>query len=296
MVKGAKMMYKDGVQVFVLPDRIDEYLSQGWTLGRLSPVWNKGLTKDDPRVATNMRNIRNLDDHTEQEKRRKISEKLKGRKFSEESLKKRSETVRGTKRSEEHKRKTSETLKGHPVSEQTRAKLSKANKGKSHPFPEHIKLKYSIERSSDEWQEKHNRLKAERGTFNTSLPEERAFCMLKTLFSQVERSYRDVNYKHNCDFYIPALKLFIELNYHWTHGGKPYNPNDEACQKQLEVWQEKAKTSKFYKQAINVWTVRDVRKLNDFISNNLNYKIFYTEKEFNIWFEEQTAQLMEKVS
>lgn len=287
-------MHKDGVQAFVQPDRIDEYLSLGWTLGRLSPAWNKGLTKDDARVAANIRNIRKLDDWAEQEKRRKISEKLKGRKIPEEVIKKRSETVRGTKRSDEHKRKTSATLKGHSVSEQTRAKISKANKGKSHPFPEHIKLKYSIERSSDEWQERHNRLKTERGTFNTSLPEERAFCKLRTLFSQVERSYRDVNYKHNCDFYIPDLKLFIELNYHWTHGGKPYNPNDETCQEQLKVWQEKVKTSKFYKQAINVWTVRDVRKLNDFISNNLNYKVFYTEREFNMWFEGGASKLGRK--
>ena len=28
-------------------------------------------------------------------------------------------------------------------------------------------------------------------------------------------------YPFACDFYISSLDLFIECNYHWTHGGKP---------------------------------------------------------------------------
>ena len=69
--------------------------------------------------------------------------------------------------------------------------------------------------------------------------------------------------------------LFIELNAHTTHGGCPYDPNDEFCQKQLKDWQEKAKTSKFYQEAINTWTIRDVKKLETAKKNNLNYKVIY---------------------
>jgi len=36
---------------------------------------------------------------------------------------------------------------------------------------------------------------------------------------------------------------------------------------------------------IYTWTDLDVRKLETFKKNNLNYKIFYTEKEFNKWFQ-----------
>lgn len=32
--------------------------------------------------------------------------------------------------------------------------------------------------------------------------------------------------KFNCDFYIPSEDLFIELNYHWTHGKHPFNIDD----------------------------------------------------------------------
>ena len=50
---------------------------------------------------------------------------------------------------------------------------------------------------------------------------------------------------------------------------------DEECKKQLEAWQEKAKTSKFYENAIQTWTVRDVEKQRIAKENNLNYKVIY---------------------
>ena len=92
----------------------------------------------------------------------------------------------------------------------------------------------------------------------------------------IYRNYKDSErYPFYCDFYIKEDDLFIELNAHWTHGGKPYDPNDEECQNQLIEWQEKAKTSQFYKNAIETWTVRDVKKLQCAQKNKLNYKVIY---------------------
>lgn len=114
-------------------------------------------------------------------------------------------------------------------------------------------------------------------SFNTSEPEERFYEELKEMnrFKTIYRRYKEDRYPFYCDFYIQEDDLFIELNLHWTHGGRPYDPNDPDCQKQLALWQEKAKTSKFYQQAIETWTVRDVKKLDTARRNNLNYKTIY---------------------
>lgn len=58
------------------------------------------------------------------------SDKMKGRKLSEETKKKISESNKGRKLSEETKRKISEASKGKKMSEEARQKMSEANKGK----------------------------------------------------------------------------------------------------------------------------------------------------------------------
>lgn len=59
-------------------------------------------------------------------------------------------------------------------------------------------------------------------------------------------------YPFNCDFYVKSKDLFIEVNYFWTHGTEPFNENNPEHIKKLNEWKEKAKTSKFYNQAIYV--------------------------------------------
>lgn len=118
-------------------------------------------------------------------------------------------------------------------------------------------------------------------SFNTSKPED---CYYELLIKQygsdaVIRQYHDIRYPHNCDFYIKPLDLFIELNLNWTHGGHRFDGANPADQAKLAVWQEKAKTSDFYKKAIHVWTCLDVSKYEDAIKNNLNYKVYYLENE-----------------
>lgn len=115
-------------------------------------------------------------------------------------------------------------------------------------------------------------------SFNSSKVEQQFYEELleqnknKTILKQYKDPER---YPFYCDFYIVEDDLFIELNCHWTHGDKPFNPDDEECQLKLSEWQEKAKTSKFYQNAIQTWTIRDVEKARCAKEHNLNYKVIY---------------------
>ena len=135
--------------------------------------------------------------------------------------------------------------------------------------------------------EKHKKheyeLKMKHGTFNTSTKEDETFELLKLKFPDVVRQYRSDKYPFACDFFIPSLQLYIECHYTWTHGKHPYN--EDTDKEELALWENKAETSNYYKNAIYTWTDLDVRKKQCFIDNKLNYKIFYTIEDFKNWYE-----------
>ena len=89
----------------------------------------------------------------------------------------------------------------------------------------------------------------------------------------------EINYPFNCDFYISSLKLLIEIQGTWTHGGHPFNENNIDDINTLNIW--KSKQSKYYDCAIEVWTKSDVEKRNLAKKNNLNYLEIFT-KDINI--------------
>lgn len=89
--------------------------------------------------------------------------------------------------------------------------------------------------------------------------------------------YSDDRYPYNCDFYLPDVDMFIEVNAHWTHGSHIFNINDENDINILKLWQEKAKTSNFYKNAIKTWTIRDIQKVHTANKNKLNYIILWNK-------------------
>ena len=114
--------------------------------------------------------------------------------------------------------------------------------------------------------------KRKNNTFNTSKPENKLYELLKQKYTNVKRNYNsDKRYPFMCDFYIPSKDLFIELQASWTHGGKLFNSEDISCLDQLNSWKQKSLTSKYYKNAIETWTIRDVRKRNIAQQNKLNY-------------------------
>lgn len=132
----------------------------------------------------------------------------------------------------------------------------------------------------EEIQKKIIETKRKNNTFHTSSVEDKAKeKLLEICGEDLECQYKSDLYPYLCDFYIKSLDLYIELNYHWSHGFKPFDSNDKNDLALIEKW--KSKNTKYYNEAIKTWTVRDVEKLKTFKKNNLNYKIFYNEKEFN---------------
>ena len=88
-------------------------------------------------------------------------------------------------------------------------------------------------------------------------------------------------YPFKCDFYIPSEDLFIELHAGWEHQGHPFDNNNEEDLLLLEELKNKQTISNYYKNVIYQWTDLDIRKLNTFKDNNLNYIIGYSVDEIN---------------
>lgn len=100
--------------------------------------------------------------------------------------------------------------------------------------------------------EKEYQTKKKNNSFNISNQENQLYNELCLVYGKdnIERQYKDSRYPYSCDFYIKTEDLFIELNASWTHGGHPFDKNNLDDIYQLECWEEKAKTSNYYKNAI----------------------------------------------
>jgi hypothetical protein len=110
-------------------------------------------------------------------------------------------------------------------------------------------------------------------SFNISKSETKTYNLLKEKYPDIIRNYKSKLYPFNCDFYIPSLDLYIECNYHWTHGGHQYNENNLEDKNKVTEW--KNKNTKYYNNAIETWTIRDINKMNIAKENKLNYMIFW---------------------
>lgn len=149
-----------------------------------------------------------------------------------------------------------------------------------------IKLKNIL--SSKEVRDKINETKRKNKSFNASKLEEELYLYIKEKFPSTERQYnKDKRYPFNCDFYIPELDYFIELNGTWTHGKHPYDPNSIEDQDILKEMQVKSIKSKYYKNAIKNWTIRDINKRNKAKENNLNFK--------EVWSLEEGKEFIDKL-
>ena len=145
-----------------------------------------------------------------------------------------------------------------------------------------LQLPYTRKRLNEEdTKQKIFNTKKANHTFNISKPEIESHELLKVKYPNVISQYKSDMYPFCCDFYIPSLDLYIECNYHWTHGGHPFDENNKEDQLLLETW--KNKNTKFYDAAIGTWTIRDVNKRNTAKQNNLNYIEFWNINELKEW-------------
>lgn len=196
-------------------------------------------------------------------------------------------TKRGLPKTEDWKKQQSEIQKSlvsiHNGNTRTRINLDKVNmpEGFEYGFgnyhTDEWKKKQSKILSSKKVQAKRYKTVTKNKTFTTSKPEEILYKELCEQYGEdnVVRQYMEERYPFKCDFYIKSNDLFIELNRHWTHGGRPFDPMDDSCKEQLKHWKKKAKKSKFYKTAIRVWTQLDVMKRETAKRNKLNYEIIW---------------------
>ena len=132
-----------------------------------------------------------------------------------------------------------------------------------------------------EFKERVIESKRKNHAFNTSKLEENLYLYINEKFPSVIRQYKDKErYPYCCDFYIPELDYFIELNGNWTHGKHPYNIDSIEDKKILEFWNTKSlEGHKYYLNAIKTWTIYDVNKRNKDKENNLNFKEVWSLEE-----------------
>lgn len=124
--------------------------------------------------------------------------------------------------------------------------------------------------SSYEMQERRYNTMKRNHTFNSSSTEEEFFLYIKSRFPKVIRQYKDKNrYPYFCDFYIPELDYFIELQGYYTHGKHPFDPNSNEDLQLIEYYKKKYGEDC---QPITIWSIKDVEKRNCAKHNNLNFK------------------------
>ena len=138
---------------------------------------------------------------------------------------------------------------------------------------------------SQESLEKSYNTKKKNNTFSSSKPEKELEIELRKLFPDLKTQYKSEVYPFACDYYVPSLDLYIEYNGTWTHGGCFYDENDEDNRNILEIWKQRSEHSTFYQSAIDVWTQRDILKLNTALENNLNYIAWFNETQAYDWIE-----------
>ena len=124
--------------------------------------------------------------------------------------------------------------------------------------------------SSYEMQERRYNTMKRNHTFNSSSTEEEFFLYIKSRFPTVVRQYKDKNrYPYFCDFYIPELDYFIELQGYYTHGKHPFDPDSIEDLQLIEYYKKKYGEDC---QAITIWSIKDVEKRECAKRNNLNFK------------------------
>lgn len=145
-------------------------------------------------------------------------------------------------------------------------------------------IQYSFKNNTSNTRQKRYNIKKQNNLFNTSKPELQIKQLLEKYFI-VNYQYKSQIYPFDCDFYLPELDLYIEYQGSWIHGNMPFK-NIDICLKQLTEWQEKAKISKIYENAIDTWTRKDPNKRKIAEENNLNWLEFFNMTEFNNWYQQ----------
>lgn len=107
------------------------------------------------------------------------------------------------------------------------------------------------------------------------------YLKLKYESDDIITQYKSKEYPYYCDFYIKSINLYIEIQGHWTHNDHPFDINNLNDQQIMNIWRTKSLSDKYYKNALNTWTIKDVEKRNTAIQNNLNYLEIFGKTDLN---------------
>lgn len=224
---------------------------------RTKPIWNKGLTKEtDERVARNAENTRKtvIDRYGVGTvlQSKQVLDKIVDDRHSGKLAQKAADT----------KAQRYDDPHYNNMEKNRQTKLQRYND----PYYNNMEKMY--------------RTKKEHKTYNTSRPEEDLYLELKKLYGvdDVIRQYSDHRYPYQCDFYIPSEDLFIELNYHQSHGEHPFNPDNQKDIDLINYWRDRQNLegphNQYWKYE-ETFTKTDPEKLNCAIKNKLNYLVIY---------------------
>ena len=139
-------------------------------------------------------------------------------------------------------------------------------------------------------QDKKNQTHRRNKSFKSSEPENEGYKILSQISKNIIRNYTSPKYPFKCDYYLVDKDIYIELNQSWTHGGMPYDASKESCISQLKMWQDKSKMSRYYLNAIETWTIRDIKKRNLAKENKLNYIEFWNISDLKAWVDNQNKE------
>ena len=67
-----------------------------------------------------------------------------------------------------------------------------------------------------------------------------------------------------------------------------YDQNSKENRNTLEKWKQLSERSRFYQNAIETWTIRDIKKLNVALKNHLNYIAWFNREQAYEWIERYT--------
>lgn len=125
--------------------------------------------------------------------------------------------------------------------------------------------------------------------YNISKDEEYYYHLLKNKWPDVQKSVTDdrfVNpetHRHfQMDFYVPSTNTIIQINKHWKHGRRPYNPKDPDCLDDVR-WLQSQK-GEFYDKVLHTWTELDPLKRKVAENNGFRYVEIFNMDEFVDWY------------
>lgn len=150
-----------------------------------------------------------------------------------------------------------------------------------------VKERYGVESIMmvDDVVQKIHQSKVANNTYGVSSIEEDMYSRLIELFGvdDIVRQYKSTLYPFSCDFYIKSRDMYVEFNGLWTHGKQWFDKTNPKFDNIVNIW--KSKNTKYYYNAVDVWTIKDVNKREVAKQNNLNYLVFWLNdlKDFDLW-------------